>query len=151
MLDPLSSVGLANAIIQFIDFGYKTVRGSLEIYRSSQGALSDNLDLERTAQDISRLSSKVSSNIYNASSVLSEDEIELQGLAKSCGKIADDLLAVLRDLKATKTTAKSQKWASFRAAVSSQTPWNKDKILNLERKLDRSQEQISNRLLIMMR
>lgn len=123
MLDPLSSVSLANAIVQFIDFGYKVVRGSFDIYQSSQGALPENLDLEHAAQDVSRMSYNVTSNMYSANlGTFSEDERDLQELAIACGKVADDLLSALSEVKASKSDGKTQKWASFRAAVTSQTP-----------------------------
>ena len=152
MIDPLSSISLASAIVQLIDFGYKTVRGTFEIYRTSQGALAENIDIEHATQDIRRLSDKVSDCTCGPSAnVLTDDEKELQALANESREIANELLIILQGLKVTDAPGKSQKWQSFRVALASSMPNNKNKILDLEKRLETSQKQIYRRLLIMMR
>lgn len=44
-MDPLSSLGVAGNVIQFIDFGIKLVSRFKQIYRSADGALQENNDL----------------------------------------------------------------------------------------------------------
>lgn len=44
-MDPLSSLGVAGNVIQFVDFGIKLVARFNQIYRSADGALQKNNDL----------------------------------------------------------------------------------------------------------
>lgn len=44
-MDPLSSLGVAGNVIQFVDFGIKLVSRFNQIYRSADGALQENTQL----------------------------------------------------------------------------------------------------------
>ena len=45
-MDPITALGIAGNVVQFIDFGLKAVSKAREIHSSSTGALRVNVDLE---------------------------------------------------------------------------------------------------------
>ena len=152
MLEPLTAISIASAVVQFIDFGSKVVTRSSEIYRSSDGALQENTELENIIREVTKLNEKVLSSRPNPhTDGFSKDDEATRELVGSCEILANDLLQVLRDLKAQHSGPVGRRWTCLRKAVASQTPWNKDKVQGLERRLNRVKEQIGHRLLVMMR
>ena len=152
MLDPLTAISLASAIVQFVDFGSKIVGGTVEIYKSVNGATKENAELEDITVNINQLNDKISMpTVAIAGEAISDDESILTGLALSSKAVAKDLLTLLRDLRGARGSGSHKVWESFRMAVTAQTPWNKEKIRGLERTLKEIQEAISHRLIVMMR
>jgi hypothetical protein len=49
-MDPISILGLAANILQFIDYGTQLLSGTQEIYRSATGASSENIEIEGTTE-----------------------------------------------------------------------------------------------------
>lgn len=45
-MDPVSALSIAAVVVQFVDFGAKTLSKSHELYRSSRGALNENIETE---------------------------------------------------------------------------------------------------------
>lgn len=152
MLDPLTAIGLASSVVQLADFGLKLVRGSIKIYYSADGLDVERSDLEAKASHIRKLANRVvltpKSNDDNGPE--SEDAKELMQLAKSCDEIASDLLVVLGDFRVRKAAGPGKKWESFRKAVEIQTPYNKDRIASLEKRLNTVQQAMFNRINAMM-
>ena len=154
MLDPLTAISLSGAIIQFVEFGTKVISGSHQIYCSGKGALQEHLEIENITKEVNRLNAKILSSRTDPPilhpNTLSQDDASLRELAESCKLVADELLDMLQQLKTRSSSDRSRKWSSFRMAVASQTPWNKDKVPSLEKRLHRVQEQIIRRLMFMM-
>ena len=100
MLDPLTAIGLASAIVQFVDFGSKLIKGGSEIYKSVDGALAENSELEDITTKIHQLNGNILSPVsMNSGQLPTLDEEALTELAESCRTIAGELLFVLRDPK----------------------------------------------------
>ena len=59
MLDPLTAVSLASAIVQFVDSSSKLVRVSLKLYALDEGSSKQNLDLEHAIAGINELNKKL--------------------------------------------------------------------------------------------
>src|SRR6266566_2274950 len=55
-MDILVAIGLAGNIIQFVDFGGKLISKTAEIYKSSTGALVENVDIETATNNLVLLS-----------------------------------------------------------------------------------------------
>ena len=51
-MDPVSALGVASSIVQLVDFGFRLVSNSVELYKSNDGATVTNRDLAITAQDL---------------------------------------------------------------------------------------------------
>jgi Fibronectin type III-like domain len=45
-METLAIVGLIGNVVQFVDFSGKLIAKSTELYRSSEGALAENIDVE---------------------------------------------------------------------------------------------------------
>ena len=153
MLDPLTAISLASAVVQFTDFGIELVRGSIEVYHSANGVNSERSNLELKITHARKLADSIISPFeHNENDGLaSGDGNELRKLAESSKRIANDLLSVLNDLKVKKPAGSGRKLESFRKAVAAQTPHNKNKIAVLEKELLRVQEEMLSSILFMMR
>ena len=153
MLDPLTAISLASAIVQFVDFGSKVIGGASEIYKSADGAMKEYAELEDATAKIDQLNDRIllPSSFKDSGEVLSEHQAVLTELASASKVVAGELLSLLQDFRSVRVSGSHKRWESFRKALSAQTPWNKDKIQNLESKLKRLQEEISRRLIVMMR
>ena len=142
MLDTFTSLSLASAIVQLVDFGSKLLSKGTKLYRDS--ALSEYVDLEKIAMDLNELNANLLSVAPEVP--LSEDEKVSGQLASRSKIVSDELVAILLDLKVRNP---HQKWQSCRQAIKS--VWKNDKIHALEKSLDDLQKSINSRLLSMMR
>ncbi|EXJ68983.1 uncharacterized protein A1O5_07918 [Cladophialophora psammophila CBS 110553] len=97
MLDPLSAIGLASAIVQFVDFSAEIIQGAREVYGSMSGTTERNRSLELVVSEMINLTSKLSSTHYSQQS---EDEKALGRVANECKILADQVLDLLQKIKA---------------------------------------------------
>ena len=152
MLDPFTAVSLASCVVQFTDFGIKLVLGSIELYDSANGLNAERSNLELKANHVRKLADKIIALEHDvAGRLTSERNSWLSQHAKSCNKIAEDLLSVLDDLKVKKLAGLGRKWESFRKAVAALTPHNKDLLRTLETGLRSVQDEMFNEIQLMMR
>lgn len=63
MLDPLTSLSIASSVIQFVDYSTKLVSKAKEIRKSSNGVLSENLEVESVCKRLQTLSETFSTVI----------------------------------------------------------------------------------------
>lgn len=153
MLDPLTAISLASAVVQFTEFGIKLVTGSIELYHSADGLNRERSNLELRISTVHKLAENIvlSFEYKSDDGPATEDEKELGKLATSCKGMASDLLSVLDDLKVKNPTGPGRKWESFRKAVAAQTPHNKKKIEDLDKNLRSVKEDMLHRVQFMMR
>jgi hypothetical protein len=134
MLDPLTALSLAGNIIHIVDFSSKLVNKGREIYRAVDGALSENLEIEIVAKDLTTLVQKLMNHTGSDghTSVSSTDlaDSELHQICENCKSISTKLLAKLQEIK---VKGKHRQWKSFRQALKS--VWTKDEIDGLARRL----------------
>jgi len=143
-MDPLSALSLASAVIQFINFASKLFIQGAQLYRSSEGALLDNIELSSISGDLRRIS--IGLRPSQSTEHLVEDELALWDLSISCQKLADKILYTIEDLVARNPRAR---WNSVRQAFRS---IRKEKeIRALEKRLDSYRSQLSIRLLAILR
>ncbi|KAH8705046.1 hypothetical protein BGW36DRAFT_456579 [Talaromyces proteolyticus] len=133
-LDPITALGLASNIIQFMDFSWRLLNDAHEIYHSSTGVTSQNTEIATIAEDLSRLSEKLTGPKPN-----SPAEEKIWHIANSSKLVADDLLSAVLVLK--RSDKKSRRWRSFRQALDGF--WNKDKIIRLQNQLKELRSQLS--------
>ncbi len=153
-MDPLTAIGLVSAIVQFVDFSSKLIAEGHQIYQSIEGASRANLHTESITNHINSLNSHLLQPVrrYSQTGVSSESETALRALAESCRTVASDLLILLNELKVDKHSQGAQrKWETFRKAVLTQNPKNKDKIKSLEEALDILQKLINQHLVTMIK
>jgi len=58
-METLTIIGLVGNIVQFVDFSGKLISKSTEIYRSSEGALAENIDTEKATNSRILLNSRL--------------------------------------------------------------------------------------------
>lgn len=175
MLDPLTALGVAGNIVQFVDFTVKLMSKSHELYKSTDGALVGNKDLEAIAANLNRLTERLRTDMNrhllppvkviklrdDVSSKYAEREralklqdytpenraeIELGEINAKCGDVAGDLISILRMFK---VEGKNNKWKSFRMAL--KTVWDEDQIQNAVSRLIECRKALDTELLISLR
>ena len=139
-MDPLTALGLAGNIVQFVDFSSKLLCGAYEVYSSTSGATAD---LDTVIKDLQAATRRLSPP---SSKPRTDDEIALSSLVSNCRKLSEDIQKVLDKLQSKNP---HQKWASLRVAWSSMR--KREKLVSLETRLNRYRSEILVRISIMMK
>jgi hypothetical protein len=139
----LAAIGLAGNIVQFVDFGIKLSHDFKELYQSAEGGKAKHLELEDVTTDLESLCQK----LQNTTIPATQDDEELRNLARTCAKLARDLLAMLEKVKANKE--RNPKLATFKQAL--KNIWKDKDISDLEQRLGRYREQLNQRLIYILR
>ncbi|KAH6667689.1 hypothetical protein B0J14DRAFT_601221 [Halenospora varia] len=145
MADPLTALGLASNIVQLVTFTSDLISKGREIYKSADGTLVENLELETITTSLQVLSNELVLPICERGK-LTKTENQLQELCDGCKAVSGQLLDVIRGIKAK---GPHMRWNSFRQALNS--VWREDEIEALETRLDRYRRQIDTTLLISLR
>lgn len=139
VLDSLSAIGLAGNIVQFVDFSFKLVTETRNIYHSATGKTTDNVLLSAIADDIQKLSDRLETS---QSARTSASIARLQSLAVEAQEVAEELLKAVSLLRASKPQSK---WSSFKVALAQ--VYNGEKIRSLTSQITKLQGLVTNRLL----
>jgi hypothetical protein len=148
VLDPVTAVGLAGNIVQFIELSGNVISKSHEIYKSSSGAVRDIIELERLTQAVIALDSQICGTIRppGTLSALTKEQQQLEDVRAHCMDIASELMKALKELKISDAP---KKWKSFRKAL--RTVWEKKKIESIEMRLAACKNQLTMHAIIDMR
>jgi uncharacterized protein YjaZ len=148
MLDPLTALGIAANVVQFIDFTIRIIAKSNDIYQSASGSLIEHDDLSKVTLDLSTLSTKLRDSVAvtatNAS--LTPDEQALHDLSKGCFETSQELIKALQRLQ---NNGKTSRFRSFRQAL--KTVWSKDDIKQVERRVGMYKEELTFRIVVGLR
>lgn len=139
-METLAIVSLVGNVVQFVDFSSKLIAKSTELYRSSEGALAENIDAETAARHLVLINNKIQATVTAVS-----DEA-LKRLCESCRTTADELLAALDKVK---VNGKQGRWKSTRKALRS--VWTKEKIRELEGRLAKFKEELNLHIVVDLR
>lgn len=105
-MEVLAAIGLAGSIVEFVDCGIRWISTTAELYTSTAGALEENIEAEKVAEDL-----RVIFQGTQAGTRYAGDQ-RLQDLLLVCSKLADDLKILLTSLKMN--NQKNHKLESFR-------------------------------------
>lgn len=178
-MDPVSALGLAAAVVQFVTFGSKLLTSASEIWNSSADASVDILSLESVysklgalnanlgdasrratravARDAAHTNSSLDQPQYNFKDSLwsqlepEGEDLALRGLfptlrdsysslgslLSSCQTDCTRIFDIVARLKAAN---KGSRWSCFRVAL--KTIWHQDEIAQIEKRLQRFQQQV---------
>ena len=139
-MEPLAVIGLVGNIVQFVDFSGRLVSKSAEIYRSSEGTLAENINIEAATEHLVLLNRKLKDG-----AIITGDGA-LENLCKLCSAVADELLGALDKIK---VKGQQQKLGSIRKALRS--IWSKEKIGELEQRLARFREELKLHVIVDLR
>lgn len=142
-MDPVSAIGLASAIIAFIDFSWNLVAGTWEIYHSPGGAAAENARLEDVTDDLDSLLKALEADVL----VKTRAERNIQRLAENCKEDAKTLKALLEEMKAP--GKRRLFWESLKAKWKSIL--NKEEVVQLKSQLQDSRADIQLNLIAMLR
>ncbi|KAN0093480.1 hypothetical protein V8E51_016664 [Hyaloscypha variabilis] len=126
-MDPLSALGVAASIVQFIQFGSSITSQALEIYKSSEGSSADNFECENASKRLRELCNGLkNTGCYG---------VALKKICEGCLEVAEELETLLGKLRLNETAENGtlRKWRSFRQALKS--IWSLDSIERLKRRL----------------
>ena len=130
-MDPLTAIGLASSIVQFVDFGTKLIGGAREIYFSTTGTTEENASLELVTIEIRAWSSKL---VYSGSSAQSDEGKAICSLATECQILSDKILELI--IKAKPKNPKSEIRVLF-AVI--RDKWHENEKLQLQKRLGKLQ------------
>jgi hypothetical protein len=141
MPDPLSIVGLAASIAQFLDIGFRLIQGAKEIHESTQGVSQEVAELQLVVEDIKNLNQDLTT--YQAERPLSKDDLAIRILAEQCDSLADTLLTQLRPLS-LRPDATHRMLESFRVSMTHYM--RRREILRLRERLSLVENQLRERV-----
>ncbi|OGM43278.1 hypothetical protein ABOM_008653 [Aspergillus bombycis] len=143
-MDPISILAVVSAAVEFIDFGYKVTSTALEIYKSANGATSQNFDLEVVTSSLDMILKKLRQPELGTSITIEEENII--ELSKSCQEVAGQMLQVLNDVKASQADGGIK---AFRKAI--KAVWKREEIERLALRLHTFRSQINFSLTVSLR
>jgi len=111
--------------------------------------LKENVELEEITSDIRLLSQTLLSGTYSTAleNAATQDGKAIQGLAKVCSELADELLRVLNSIKIDKN--KNRGWESIKKSL--QNVWRRREIKSLESRLWKVKEQVCLHLVVLFK
>jgi hypothetical protein len=142
-MDPLTAVGLASNVVQFVMFASDLISKGNEILHSVDGALVENLELEAITYSLREMGD----NLTFPSAKPSASERELRKLCDGAKALANELLEVLKALKVSNGEYRS--WKTFRQALKSVV--GDARVEQLSARLERFQKQMHTALLMSLR
>jgi sensor domain CHASE-containing protein len=142
-MDPLAAIGLASAIVQFVDYSTTIIHGAKEIYDSATGSTKENQSLEDVVIEMQHLSQKLD---YPQNAQQTDDEVALSRLAAECKILSDQILGLLTNIKPKNVKSKRQVlWAALK------NKWNERDKQELEKRLENCRSQLELQLNFLMR
>jgi hypothetical protein len=84
-MDPVSALSVASALVQFIQVGSSLASQASRIYRSSDGALLENIECESESQRLKELCERIKSSSGEA----------LKQVCEGCFEVAEELQELL--------------------------------------------------------
>ena len=117
-MDPLTALSLTSNVIQIVDFSARLVSEGREIYRSTDGLSTQNVDTELVTWDLKLLNERLqkSCNDSKTDAPLSRDDQSLMRLCENCIVLSNDILLCLEKAE---VSGKHRKWKSGYQALKS--------------------------------
>jgi hypothetical protein len=137
-MDPLTAFGFAANLLQFVDFGTKILSTGSELYKSKNGTLQANEQLDLVAVEIVEVTSKLFHDHGLGSN--------FQRLCSEAISLGNEIVTRLDKLK---VNGKHKKWESFRQAVV--VAFTKDDLQDMMTRLSRLRETLQTRILLSLR
>lgn len=152
MLDPWTALSLATSAVQFVDFSSKLISKGVELYRSADGSLVENRDIETANTDlqdlVSRLKGCLSIDSSSTSQIPNPEEQALLRVCDGCLGVATDLSRRLERLSID-DDSKHRRWQSFRKALRS--VWSKEGLESTMKRLDMFRSELELHLLVSLK
>jgi hypothetical protein len=146
-MDPISSLSIAAAVVQFLDFGSKLVGRGLHIYKSADGTIPEYVDREIAIGHLNDLTTNLQAlSQDDTATAASRRDQALADLCSKCQSIGGELLTRLAALK---VDGNRRKWKSFEQALKS--VWSEKAMNDVERRLATFRNEIEFHILVDLR
>ncbi|THV48832.1 hypothetical protein BGAL_0225g00100 [Botrytis galanthina] len=150
-MDPVAALGVAAAVIQFIDYGTGLALKGREIYKS--GELGANAELGQATNRLQNLVEplriSLHSEFQNApSSSPADADRAIKDICTKCIDLSEELSGLLGSLKLN-LSVKHPRLASFQQAV--KAVWNEEKIQGLKSRLGDLRSNLETHVLVDLR
>jgi hypothetical protein len=119
-MDPLTGLGLAANVLQFVDFAAEIVSKGNAIRKSTSGTLKDNAQLDIVCTRIQTLAADLEQSVNNP---IAANDLALNAICRDCSQIAAELHQKLSSLVISGNVTR---FKSYRQALKS--VWAKDAI-----------------------
>ncbi|KAJ9160716.1 hypothetical protein NKR19_g3020 [Coniochaeta hoffmannii] len=146
-MDPVTALGLAGNIVQFIDFTCNLLSKANDIHKD--GFLVEYADMQLVNDDLREHVEGLRTRLQpldTAEPMVCDNEKAFRKLCGKCLKVAAELEQALKLLQ---IHGKKTKWKSFRQALKS--VWGKQHLTELKGRLDLYSDQLDRRLLADLR
>ncbi|UKZ47947.1 hypothetical protein TrVGV298_002183 [Trichoderma virens] len=100
-MDPVSAFGIAAAVAQFADFGFRLIKSAHELYKSPSGQAPEYIELSRVSVDLLRLVGAIKMKFDENQGLAGEIFLRLHD---ECQTTNDELKRILDRLKARGST-----------------------------------------------
>jgi hypothetical protein len=138
-METIAVFSLGSTVLEFARFGIELLRNGAELYKSSQGALSTNQQLELATADLRALLVKLRTRPH----LLTTTEDDFSRLLQLAENTAGELVERLERLKVKDT--KSRKWKSVYKAI--EHVWTQEEISMLTKKLAKLKQDVNTHVL----
>jgi hypothetical protein len=139
-MDPITAVGFAASILNFVDFSWTLIKGAYEVYEF--GTTAKNTRITTVLSDLEGITKSLQSDVEGNTPHVKD----LKSLAAECVKVSQELSAILKELEVKEGNkiwrSLESKWKSMRK--------EKD-IAAIEQKLIEYRLQLLLRLNLMLR
>jgi hypothetical protein len=143
-MDPLSALGVAASVAQFVQFGASLVSKSRQIYR--QGALLDHIECGHATRRLTEVANDVKKSLKDLEYLgePSSDAKELERICRNCVKPSEELLFRLEKVRLNEKNT-FRKWKSLRQAL--KTVCMKDGVDSLSRRIADCRNELNTHLI----
>ena len=117
-MDPLSGLSVAAAVVQFVDFGTRLLKGTHQVYNSSSGQSTEVIELSTISTDLTQLLQDAESKLR--AKPLDETQLPedtFYGLCRECEATKDAIQKVISRLQARGHSKISVAASSFSVAL----------------------------------
>jgi hypothetical protein len=145
-MDPVSALGVAAAVVQFVDFSSRILSKGSEFYKN--GALIRDKDIAQAAASLTQLSNRLSDWLGRLQSSRGHtfEEVALMTTIEECKVTGSKLVITLQQLE---VRGKHKVWKSLRQALESE--WKKENIQQTYQRLATLRESIVTHLLVIIK
>jgi hypothetical protein len=152
-MDPLSALSVAAAVVQLVDYGAGIVSKGTQLYKSVDGALGENIELETASIRLQQLSSGMQGSLSqarrdNTQGSPAQVDQHLEAMCNECVTVSQELVDKLETLKVPGDHP-YKKWKSFRQALKS--VWSKEKIEAIAERLCSLRAELNTHVVVSLR
>ncbi|KAL2074233.1 hypothetical protein VTL71DRAFT_8011 [Oculimacula yallundae] len=138
-MEALAALGVAAAVVQFVDYSTRLISKGQQLYHSTNGALAENIEIGEASERLKGLTEPLQA--------VQGDEA-VATICKACVVVSDELVAYLSNLKVPSGHPR-RRWKSFRQAIKSVS--SKDKIKELKQRLDSLRGELDTHVVLGLR